>query len=424
MTVTGSNFPANPTVMFGTTQAPPAPASPPSSTATIVSATSTQIVVTVPASGSPPYPGTVQVTVTGPNGSAATPYTYAWGQPPITSVTPDVGYTSGNQLITVTGTNFDPGTTTVAENTTVALGYYPASQVSINAAGTQLTFNSPAVPGQVANGNVGLLLDSTGGNTSTLFFETLAPPSIINVSPSATTTDGGATITVSGAKLDPGNTQVAFGDYPASNVSVSPTGGTITFTAPAVPVQLAGQDVEITVTTDGMTAVADIGENAPPPTTPSAPPPPSPPASNPGNCLNYADTASGCTSGACIAVYDPFFASTSCHFRWVVCHADLWESFSSEIADYVATHSDQTLGYATGISSAAEFASDGTLAAACGTIVGPFLGVLIPAAKTIYAHGGCLSFAYDHAARVLSGGAVPNVPIPPFITVDGGGGCR
>ena len=104
---------------------------------TIVSDTATQIVATSPAEAA----GTVNITVTSSAGTTPTStsdqFTYV-AAPAVTGVSPVVGSVAGDTTVTIIGTGF------VSGQTTVDFGTVAGTDVSVNAAGTQITATSPA----------------------------------------------------------------------------------------------------------------------------------------------------------------------------------------------------------------------------------------------------------------------------------------
>lgn len=104
LTVNGSGFVAGDVVQIG------------SSTCATVSLTATQITCTIPAQAA----GSYNVSVTTPDNSVSTlTNAYAYRDlATVTSVSPNSGTLAGNTLITITGTNFLPGSTVNIDGTT------------------------------------------------------------------------------------------------------------------------------------------------------------------------------------------------------------------------------------------------------------------------------------------------------------------
>ena len=166
--------------------------------------------------------------------------------PTLTSVTPAQGIGQGGGTITVNGTGFTQG---LAGPTTVAFGQAQATNVVVNAAGTQLTATVPPAP---ANETVAVVVSTPGGSTAlgtadlyTYFF---AQPSLSGVSPPSGPVGGGTAVTITGNGFV-GATGVKFGATTASFVVHA--NSSITATAPA---GTGGSVVDITVTGPGGTS--------------------------------------------------------------------------------------------------------------------------------------------------------------------------
>ena len=126
ITVTGTNLRMASSVKVGTASA----------TNVVVNSAGTSLTAKTPAGTA----GAKSVSVTTPSGTATTAanaFTYM-AAPTIGTVTPASGPTTGNTTITVTGTNFRAGLTTVK------IGTASATNVVVNATGTSLTAKTPA----------------------------------------------------------------------------------------------------------------------------------------------------------------------------------------------------------------------------------------------------------------------------------------
>ena len=126
ITVTGTNLLGTTSVKVGTASA----------TNVVVNSAGTSLTAKTPAGTA----GAKSVSVTTPSGTATTAanaFTYM-AAPTIGTVTPASGPTTGNTTITVTGTNFRAGLTTVK------IGTASATNVVVNATGTSLTAKTPA----------------------------------------------------------------------------------------------------------------------------------------------------------------------------------------------------------------------------------------------------------------------------------------
>lgn len=126
VTITGEGLAGTTGVLFGDTPG------------TIVGTPSdTEVVVTTPAG----VVGDIDVTVVLPGDDIVVPDGFEYvAAPVIDAVAPAAGPETGGTVVVVDGSGFIPGATTV----TVCGVVIPASQVSVNAAGTQLQFTTPA----------------------------------------------------------------------------------------------------------------------------------------------------------------------------------------------------------------------------------------------------------------------------------------
>jgi hypothetical protein len=160
---------------------------------------------------SPAGAGTVNVTVTTPLGtspvSTADQFTYA---PTISSISPTFGLTTGNTLVTITGTGF-------ASVTAVDFGTQAATIVSISA--TSIAVDSP--PG---SGSVPVFVSTPSEESVTLppIAFTYAGAIVSAVRPSLGLAAGNTPVTITGAGLA-NATQVDFGTTPGTIVSRSAT---------------------------------------------------------------------------------------------------------------------------------------------------------------------------------------------------------
>ena len=125
ITVTGTNLRMASAVKVGTASA----------TNVVVNSAGTSLTAKTPAGTA----GAKSVSVTTPSGTAtkASAFTHM-AAPTIGTVTPSSGPTAGNTTITVSGTNFRAGLTTVKIGTALA------TNVVVNSAGTSLTAKTPA----------------------------------------------------------------------------------------------------------------------------------------------------------------------------------------------------------------------------------------------------------------------------------------
>jgi len=161
--------------------------------------------------------------------------------PTVTAVSPDVGPVAGGTAVTITGTGFIVGSTTVAFGTT------PATDVTVTS-DTTLTATAPPNP---TGGSVDVVVTATDtvavpSATSPDDLFAYGPPTVTGLSPGAGPIAGGTVVTVTGTSFVPG-ASVSFGATAATDVTVT-SATTLQATAPA------GVDtgvVDVTVTTPG-----------------------------------------------------------------------------------------------------------------------------------------------------------------------------
>jgi hypothetical protein len=147
--------------------------------------------------------------------------------PTVTSLSPNSGTVNGGTRVTLTGTGFAAGAT-------VSFGNVRGTSVTVTNS-TTLSVTTPvhaagAVNVVVTNSN-GSLATLTNGYTYTSA-ATTPSPRVNLVSPGSGTPSGGTSVTITGINFVSGAT-VTFGGTPATGVSVSNGGTTITATTPA-----------------------------------------------------------------------------------------------------------------------------------------------------------------------------------------------
>jgi len=223
VTIGGFGFTRAMAVDFGTAAA---------TNVTYVSAT--QITATSPAGA-----GVVDVTATttGETSPIARPADQFSYIPAVTSVTPDAGPASGGTNVTINGTGFVKGTTTMDFGTAAATNVTYVSA-------TQITATSPA-----GTGTVDVTVTTPGGTSTTSAADKFSYiPAVTSVTPDAGPATGDTDVTINGASYVAGATTVDFGTVAATNVTyVSPS--QITATSPA-----GAGVVDVTVTTTGGTS--------------------------------------------------------------------------------------------------------------------------------------------------------------------------
>ena len=200
VTITGSEFTGATTVDFGTVPA-----------ATFTVQNDTTITATSP---SPVSPGTVDVTVTTPDGTSATSFAdeFTYGPPSVSAVSPSSGTVSGGTRVTVTGAGF-------TRDATVSIGGTPATGVSVQSSTTL-----DAVTPLHAAGVVDVVVTTPGGSSPSGSGDqfTYLDPVVSGVSPSSGTARGGTLVVVTGSGFT-GASAVDFASTPASFAVVSDT---------------------------------------------------------------------------------------------------------------------------------------------------------------------------------------------------------
>ena len=186
---------------------------------------------------------TVTVTVSTPGGTSGTKhYTYE-PAPTLTKVTPSFGKTAGGTVVTLTGTGFVTGSTTV----TFGSGNHGTT---VHVSGT--TSLSVKAPGHTA-ATVTVSVTTPGGTSGVKPFVYEPVPTLSAVTPGAGPTAGGTTITLTGTGFVSGATTVTFGGTTIGSGSVTfVSSDEITVTSPSH----AAGTVTVTATTPGGTSSA------------------------------------------------------------------------------------------------------------------------------------------------------------------------
>ncbi|MFM7251853.1 MAG: IPT/TIG domain-containing protein, partial [Ilumatobacteraceae bacterium] len=208
--------------------------------------TATELTVTAPAREAG---GTVDVVVTTPGGPSANTvadnFRYV-AAPTVTSLSRTAGLLTGNQSITITGTDF-------VDVTGVMFGETPATGVTVQSE-TQITATIPAG----AEGTVQVTVAALGGTSSTAGtgndYRYVAAPTVTQVAPSSGRIAGGQLVTLTGTNLV-GVTTVRFGTAEAT-VQAGGTEASITVLTPAsaagpVDVSVVAAGGESTIDTSG-----------------------------------------------------------------------------------------------------------------------------------------------------------------------------
>ncbi|WP_158292613.1 IPT/TIG domain-containing protein [Serinibacter arcticus] len=159
--------------------------------------------------------------------------------PTVLSLTPSEGPTTGGQTVTVTGTSFVDGATTVTVDGTPV----PAADVTVESSAT-LSYLTPAH----AVGPVDVTVTNEAGTSAPLTYTYVAAPTTASLTPPSGPTAGGTVVTIAGDGFTPETVVTIDG------VDVVPTvndeGDSLTFTTPP---NEAGP-VDVTVTTAGGTS--------------------------------------------------------------------------------------------------------------------------------------------------------------------------
>lgn len=236
VTVSGSGFVPGEAVHFGSTAG-----------TNLVVLSGGTLLVTAPSEAA----ATIDVTVvnsapgTGTSAtSAADQFTYV-AAPTVTAVSPNGGPAAGGTTVTVTGSGFVNGATTVD------FGVAASTNVTVNSS-TSLTAISPA-----GSGAVDITVTTAGGTSPTSATDLFGygSPTVTALTPNGGPVGGGQVVTVTGTGFANG-ASASFGATPATGVTVL-SGTELTAIAPA----RASGSVDVTVTTSGgtsSTSTADL----------------------------------------------------------------------------------------------------------------------------------------------------------------------
>ena len=197
--------------------------------------------------GIPGVAGVIVTTATNNSGSSGDRlYTYTDGGPGISTVGPQYGLTAGGNSVTITGSNFVPGTKRDGSTaTTVTIGGNPATNVVVTST-VSLTATVPA--GSIGAQQVAV---STVAGTATNSYLYLAPanPIITSISPNGGsianggTIAGGTSVTITGSNFT-GATSVTIGGVAVNSFQLNGPGSISTTTPPHAA---GAADVVVTV---------------------------------------------------------------------------------------------------------------------------------------------------------------------------------
>jgi hypothetical protein len=224
VTITGTDFTGATLVAIGGNPA-----------TNLIVVNSTTITATTPAHAA----GTVDVVVVTPSGpgTGSGLYTYVTPAPTVTTISPNSGPIAGGTFVTITGTNFVTGATTVTFDGIAAVG-----MTVINS--TTITASSPAH----AAGAISVVVTTAGGSNSATFTYITPAPTVTAINPNTGPTTGGTFVTITGTNLN-GATAVKFGAANAASFTVV-SSTQITAVSPAGALGA----VFVTVTTPGGTS--------------------------------------------------------------------------------------------------------------------------------------------------------------------------
>jgi len=231
VTITGSNLANATAIKFGTTPA------------TILTDTAGSITVTPPTGTT----GNVDITVTTPGGtsaiSSADQYTYT-AAPTFGTISPVSGPLAGGQTVSITGTNFVTGATTVT------IGGNAATSVAVSSS-TTLTATTPS--GTAGSANVAVTT-AGGSATGTGVYTYKAPaPTFTSITPATGPAAGGTAVTIVGTNfVSGGSSGVTIGGAAATNVVVVDSAHITAIT----PAGTAGSQNVVITNNDGQTITA------------------------------------------------------------------------------------------------------------------------------------------------------------------------
>jgi uncharacterized repeat protein (TIGR01451 family) len=171
---------------------------------------------------------------------------YSYNGPPVVvSLSSTAGTNEGGELVTISGSGFLPGPTSVK------FGSLDATNVSVAPDGLSLTCNVPGPAlGTVNVTVITSVLPGAKFNAYTYYND----PTIAGatpVSPAFGTDAGGQTVTITGMNFAPLQTSVTFGGTPATLVNVAADGLSLTCVTPLRNGVTSKLDVAVVVTTPG-----------------------------------------------------------------------------------------------------------------------------------------------------------------------------
>jgi hypothetical protein len=238
ITIVGRDFGLSATVFMGGASAP------------VVSQTDTRIVCRSPASAAA---GSVQVTVTGSDGTPSQPADFIYLAPPvISSISPTGGPAAGGTIVTVQGANFGPNDRDLKRNAaadTSKVG--PVRWMAPES--LRLTMPPSPDPTQQTQVAITVSIDGETSTGSIIFTYDPSPPAVPAPAITAVTTGaqvrGGMLITLTGSNFKP--TAGSSPDVFVGDDTVSPTLATNTSITCVLPERGAGTATQVGVEVDG-----------------------------------------------------------------------------------------------------------------------------------------------------------------------------
>ena len=188
--------------------------------------------------------GPKDVSITTPAGTATLPNAFTYGEaaPTIIATTPGTGPTTGNTLVTITGTN-------LGSTHSVFFGSFASPAVTVVSPTTVTALTPANAPGTVT---VALLAANGTAARKNAFLYQVPAPSIQSIAPNVGPISGGTVMTINGTNLS-GTVSVTVGGGSAVITSVSPT--VVTAATP----QGAPGTATVSLTTPGGTTVLPNG---------------------------------------------------------------------------------------------------------------------------------------------------------------------
>jgi hypothetical protein len=167
--------------------------------------------------------------------------------PQVLGISPDKGQLAGGTAVTLTGRNLAGADTTGGA---VEFGDVPATNVTVNGTGTQLTATAPAHVGGTVDVTVTTEAGGTSAESPSDEYTYFGTPSVTHVTPNKGPLGGGQTVTIEGDNLED-VTEVKFGSTVLSSSIVEEGAGTkLKVTSPSAA---SAGTVQISVTTPGGT---------------------------------------------------------------------------------------------------------------------------------------------------------------------------